>query len=688
MSKSTSNPNGVSIPLSERAPIFVILMLLIFLIFARTGESLHGQMTKLGEHLWEDYFSMRSELVTPTCDPNFDVDARLDELEAESSASEDDFDLFADDGFDREASRASLESQKALCASEHQKIEDVRQKVTPAVKAFRAFEHQLAQASIFATAQQQMLLLILLFVAAAVTTLEKHHIAFRPKITRLDYQVSLSLQLLANGLLAYSVWQFRDSALNSSIQAAHPTLINGITAGSTVLALISLYQRFTIPKDAPEGGTILRALLSVPLYCIAMLIFAFVVYVVRSHPAGLAIYFNAFFEHSGTYLDVALYLWAGMLLKQTQLGERVFSIFTPWKLPPELLAFVAVVVMAVPTAYTGASSIIILAMGVVVYRELRKVGTRRQLALATTAMSGSSGIVLKPCLLVVIIAILNKEVVTDDLFFWGVRVFILTAFVFFFFALITKKDPLKVAPVTEALGPSLANFKSLVPYIITFAVMMLFYAFALDAYMDQFSAPIILPVLIFAVIVYERLISKAEPIYHDPERMDGVRSSLTKSMSDASVHIGALLMLMATFTIMTGLGGETVSPTFLADMDTIWGVMGCLVVMFVLIGMFMESMAAVGMVSLMIAPIAYQQGVDPIHFWMTCLVALELGYLSPPVALSHIFTRQVVGEEEAQLAAQEGDTFYYRYEKFLLPLMVMGTTLMLVAFGPLIVGYN
>jgi len=110
--------------------------------------------------------------------------------------------------------------------------------------------------------------------------------------------------------------------------------------------------------------------------------------------------------------------------------------------------------------------------------------------------------------------------------------------------------------------------------------------------------------------------------------------------------------------------------------------------MFVLIGMFMESMAAIGLVSVAIAPIAYQQGIDPIHFWMTCLVALELGYLSPPVALSHIFTRQVVGEEECELAAKEGDTFYYRHERLLLPLMVMATTLILVGFGPLLVGYN
>ena len=104
--------------------------------------------------------------------------------------------------------------------------------------------------------------------------------------------------------------------------------------------------------------------------------------------------------------------------------------------------------------------------------------------------------------------------------------------------------------------------------------------------------------------------------------------------------------------------------------------------------LFMESMAAVGLVSIAIAPIAYEQGIDPIHFWMTCLVALELGYLSPPVALSHIFTRQVVGEEEALAASHEGDTFYYRHERLLLPLLVMGTTLLIVGFGPLLYGIS
>lgn len=678
---------SVAAKVTDRISVLVILSLLIFLIFARTGESMHGQLTKLGANLWENYFELRDDLPVPSCDVNLNVESRLTELEAAAANSVDEFDLF-DEGFDRGAARISLVAQQQLCVNEHAKLALYQEQVTSGLLAFSVVEHQFAKASIYATAQQQLFLVILLFCAAGVATQKRHHISFRPIVSKLDFRLSTTLQFMANGSLAISAIAFRDVTFSSAIAVQNPEIINALTIGAVYLAVLSLVQLFNIPKDAPDNGGLIRAMLSVPLYTIVMLIFASIVFLQQNHIPGLAIYFNAFFENSGTYLDVALYLWSGMLLKQTQLGERVFNVFTPWKLPPELLAFVAIFIMAVPTAYTGASSIIILAMGAVVYRELRKVGTRRQLALAATAMSGSSGIVLRPCLIVVIISILNKEVVTDDLFHWGIRVFMLTAFVFFVYAMITRKGPLKLAPIEEALKPSLLNMKALLPYVAAFLSVIIFYAVFLDAYMDQFSAPIMLPIIILAVIVFERKISKAEPIYHDPERSDKIFGALTKSMGDAAIHIGGLLMMMSTFVIMMALGGKAISATFLTEFGSLWATMGALVAMFVLIGMFMESMAAVGLVSLAIAPIAYAQGIDPIHFWMTCLVALELGYLSPPVALSHIFTRQVVGEEECIAAAEEGDTFYYRHERLLLPLLVMGTTLVIVAFGPLALGYD
>jgi len=102
----------------------------------------------------------------------------------------------------------------------------------------------------------------------------------------------------------------------------------------------------------------------------------------------------------------------------------------------------------------------------------------------------------------------------------------------------------------------------------------------------------------------------------------------------------------------------------------------------------MDPYGAVILVSVTIAQVAYANGIDPLHFWMVTLVAFELGYLTPPVALNQLLTRQVVGEEELRLSELHEGSFYRRHERTLLPVIVMGSALLLVAFVPLIVGYS
>src|SRR5690606_38798458 len=107
------------------------------------------------------------------------------------------------------------------------------------------------------------------------------------------------------------------------------------------------------------------------------------------HMAGIGIYLDKLMDFSDMFLNVALYVWAGMMLKESRLASLVFNLFRPWKMPPEVLAFGVVMVAAIPTAYTGASGIFVIAAGAVIYAELRASGARRHLALAATAMSGS-----------------------------------------------------------------------------------------------------------------------------------------------------------------------------------------------------------------------------------------------------------------------------------------------------------
>ena len=118
-------------------------------------------------------------------------------------------------------------------------------------------------------------------------------------------------------------------------------------------------------------------------------------------------------------------------------------------------------------------------------------------------MSGSLGVVLRPCLLVLLIAMLNKEVTTDMMYGWGVKVFMLTSFLFFLVSLVAKQGPMKIAPISEALPPSLRAFQPLVPYVLIFVVTAAAYAFLLDAHLDEHTAPVVLPMIILLLLVYE-----------------------------------------------------------------------------------------------------------------------------------------------------------------------------------------
>ena len=192
-----------------------------------------------------------------------------------------------------------------------------------------------------------------------------------------------------------------------------------------------------------------------------------------------------------------------------------------------------------------------------------------------------------------------------------------------------------------------------------------------------------------AVILYERTQGLKNYSFENDERSASAKTTISKSVDNAVVHIGALLIIVCCGLAVGGAihrSGifEHIPQTF----GNIWIAMGFIVGLLVIIGMTMDAMAAIFMITGVLAPIAYRNGIDPLHFWMTVLVALELGYLSPPVALNHLLVRQVVGEKEAALAALEGDTFWYKHERLLLPLVIMGTAVLIVAFGPLIVGYN
>ncbi|MDI1259373.1 TRAP transporter large permease subunit [Aquabacterium sp.] len=695
--------------LGRTAPEWLIslptISLLLLILLIGTGEMIHGQLLKFGEIMFHDdrghvqYFMMRADPVRPTCNPSMNVEAevaRLQAARAQKSAPDDDIDdLFAEQAMDPAMLRQAVVSTVAQCQSRHALYEQVVKHITPVVVAYRTVETSFFGLFSFGSENRPLILLLLLTVTSIATTLGFHHICLRPPKFVRDFRMQAITMSIASALLFLSAVQYHQVSVDAGVPLEAPWMYYLWMLLFGVLMAISVYR---VAKPVTEGtkglGTWAESLQSIPLFA-SMGIISGVYFLLHNHPSGLAIYVSKLMDIPNLPLQLALYIWAGMLLKQSRLVDLFMNTLRPWKFSPELLTYLILLAAALPTAYSGASGVFVIAAGAIIYHEVRAVGGSSQYALAATAMSGSLGVVLRPSLLVVGITMLNKEVTSDQLFHWGGYVFVLTSTMFFIASQMRRTQRVNIESPKVALPEMLRQIVPLLPHVAAVIAVVGFYTYALETPLNEISAPTIIPVLMIVVLTLDKILASRAPVKASSQqpsyaahRQDGVEPAIRAATTETVSHIGAYIGLM----MLSQTVGGVVERSEIIDLaphhfSSVWAAMAFLMIAKVVLGMFMEPIGAIFLVSGTLAPIAYRNGIDPVHFWMMVLVAFELGYLLPPVALNQLLTRQVVGEDEIDASDHEVQhaSFVHRYERWLLPIAVMSISLVIVGFGPLIV---
>ncbi|WP_375192173.1 TRAP transporter large permease subunit [Marinobacter sp.] len=656
----------------------VLLLLLLFTLLLGMGNSLHSRLLWVGEQTWPNYYLLNPDAKEPTCQLEMDVDAEV--ARRVQAYKPDPDDLFSSPP-NPEAIRKSLQSNLELCQQQYALYQQNLEHATPALGMFKAVEQGLAEFLLDNIELTKYLFIAMFAMAAAIAALDTDHIALRLPRNRAEWRLSQGVQFVVNGLMVLSLNAYLGK-LASSPGSEDTMDLQYAWAGVFGLFMVINAIRFVnVPERIRAGKLAASSGLVVPLYCGMGLIAMAYFFLVDGYASGLAIYFGMMSNLSSMFINIGLYVLVGMMLKQTRIPELLLNLIKPFNLPAPLLASVIIFATAFPTAFTGASGIFILAVGGVVYDELRRAGAGRQLSLATTAMSGSLGVVLNPCLLIVVVAALNKEVTTTELYGWGFWVFIMSATLFSLVVCKTQGN-WKPRPAPGAFRAALRESRALVPYVLVGALVILAIWAILGLKFNEYSAPLILPLVMLALV----LLDSTQANRADAEtRTQAFWNRSSAAASDSAVHIGALLALIGFSICLGGIleRSDIVHALFPEDLTSPWIAMLVIVVMLTVIGMVMDPFGAVILVSATIAQPAIQLGIDPLHFWIVCLVAFELGYLSPPVALNHLLTRQVVGETEV-LAAERTGSFWHRYERLLLPLVVMGPTLLFVAFVPML----
>ena len=732
---------------TEWISTFVILILLLLTLLIGTGEMIHGQLLRMGERLYGDpatgmqYSFLRAEPSKPECNRHPDVDAMV-KTQMQANAADEFADFFGTAS--ENDVRTSILAGVQQCEEKYQFYDQAMQHMEahPSIRAYRNFETGFFGVFKFGTENRAILLIFMVVLAAISATLKIHHIGLRGPSTKMDYRVYSLLMSFGNGLLTYSSISQFNSVKNSGVpMSAETELIYWMwMILFSVLTLISIWQLLSPPKNAKAGGSIGFAFLSVPLYAYMALITGIAFIFFMDYPMGQGIYLGQLVEFSSIFLNLALFIWAGMLLKQTRVVDLFLNILRPWNLAPETLTWLILIAAALPTAYTGASGIFVIAAGAIIYKEVWNAGGRRQFALAATAMSGSLGVVLRPCLLIVVVASLNKEVTTDLLYQYGIYTFLLTSTLFLIVSLFFAEHKFRIAAPNVAAPKSGRAFLAVVPYIAIFVLIWMFYKYLLDTDLNEFTAPVMMPVILLMIVLFDKLRHQPAPLpavghwdetltanysnngepalagaqvahaeyregLHGNTVDDGQSANHTvaqsssmqilrqvsfwKSMhistSETVGHIGALVILMALSVSVGGLLERTeVMSFFPTDISSTFLVITLIVGLMVFVGMIMDPFGAVILISATVAPVAYQYGIHPVHFWMITLIGFELGYVTPPVALNHLLARQSIGDAEVNEADAEVRhlSFYYRYERWILPLIVLFPAMLIIAYVP------
>ncbi len=319
---------------------------------------------------------------------------------------------------------------------------------------------------------------------------------------------------------------------------------------------------------------------------------------------------------------IPLFTFAGFILSESRSGERLVNLFKSlfgWL--PGGMAFMAVLVCAFFTTFTGASGVTILALGGLLSYVLINSGKYSEnFTTGLLTASGSIGLLFPPSLPIIlygVVAQINiKEMFVGGLFPGLVMVLILGLYsVTISFR---KKIELTTFDLKEALWSiRTAIWEILLPFIIVAG----FFG-GLFSIVETGAVAVVYSLIIVLVI-------------HRDIRVRDMPTVMLKSVP----IIGGVLVILA---LARGLSYYIVDAEIPVALST-WVEMHIqskilfLVILnlaLLLTGCIMDIFSALVVVVPLILPLGELFGIHPVHLGIIFLANLELGYLTPPVGLN------------------------------------------------------
>ena len=323
-----------------------------------------------------------------------------------------------------------------------------------------------------------------------------------------------------------------------------------------------------------------------------------------------------------SFSAVPMFILMGVLAAHSGMAGKLFNstrvICGGWK---GGLAIAAIGSCGIFSAISGSSQATASTMTRVALPEMERYGYNRGLATGALAAGGTLGIMIPPSIALLIYAILTEQSV-GDMFMAGL-IPGLMGLLFYSLAItvvMRLKPSLAVAGESTTWGEKVKSLVGLVPFFGVFLLLIL------GIYFGAFTPTEGASVGAFATLLYA--VAKGM-------RARGLWQSVQETLALSSV---VFFMLVGAETLGYFISVSRISFTisdFLFSLDlTPIVVLLCILLLYFVLGMFMDSIAMLVITVPVVFPIIQSVGIDPVWFGIVTVLTVELGLITPPVGMN------------------------------------------------------
>jgi tripartite ATP-independent transporter DctM subunit len=365
--------------------------------------------------------------------------------------------------------------------------------------------------------------------------------------------------------------------------------------------------------------------LGVPVgFAMAIVGFAGFSYLV-SPSAGLGLLARDVFSNLSSYslTVIPMFILMGSIAFASGISSRLYSAsHTMFGSLRGSLAMSTILACAGFAAICGSTSATAAAMGKVALPEMKKYGYNDSLATGCVASAGSLGILIPPSTIFIVYGILTQQSI-GSLFLAGILPGILLTILFIITVVVLCKRNPALAPVGQA-----TTFKEKLIGLSGITEMLLLFLLVMGGLFAGWFSP-----------VQAGAVGAAGSIL-----IGLVRRHLTwAAFKDAiieTVKVTCEIMIIVTGAVVLG---HFIAVTTIPSMLSGWiaglglpdvAVMALIILMYLIGGLFMDSLAMVTLTIPIIFPLVTSLGFDPIWFGVIIVLVTEMGVFTRPVGIN------------------------------------------------------